>query len=304
MTIDVDKYRSRLQSISVLDNVLWKRSTLLSDAEEGYEETVARTFGGFLDLTNASNCFFLETVERINTECRPHVRTPLSEFYPLFVTRLVQNFRSLCGTQRLALSGYPLPAFTILRNTFDDAVLTSACLQSVSDFYSIEGITPGVKVDRKEVKKLKLKTDFEVRDKFIGRKSGLSASTIDELAKWDSLFDFEVHGARLSLTSTTGWLRGTQPLNILPVFNKQEFTMYMNRACEIGWMVHRLIPVIQPPSVPLADDWKNKWNVIDESYRQSVEALSAEHGKPIGNAISEFVSAKFPFNCNTEFPLR
>ena len=113
----------------------------------------------------------------------------------------------------------------------------------------------------------------------------------------------EVHGARLSFAGREGWLRGEESLRVVPNFNQKEFSMYMNRACEIGWMVHRFIPLIQPPDVPLATDWKSKWVVVDESYQQSVESLSTDLGKPIGNAIKELVLAKFPFTCDTGFPL-
>jgi hypothetical protein len=34
-----------------------------------------------------------------------------------------------------------------------------------------------------------------------GEKSGLSQATIDEMAHWDHMFDFEVHGGRLSLAA-------------------------------------------------------------------------------------------------------
>ena len=107
-----DEFRVKLRAISVHEGVEWGRAALLANAEQDFEESVEETLGGFLDLTNATNCFFLETVERINTECRPHVKIPLSEFYPLFMSRLVLNFNSLCGAQRLALNGYPLLSYT------------------------------------------------------------------------------------------------------------------------------------------------------------------------------------------------
>ena len=176
-------------------------------------------------------------------------------------------------------------------------------MQKVTDFYSIEGVTPGVAVEMKEVRRLRKRTEHGVWDKFLGSSSGLSASTIEELSKWDQLFDFEVHGGRLSFGGTLDWLHGRGALRVLPKFDPKVFSMYMNRACEIGWMIHRLIPLVQPPGIPLASDWKAKWRIIDKSYQLTVESLSTDLGKPIGNAIKEFVLAKFPFTCDMEFPL-
>ena len=58
-------------------------------------------------------------------------------------------------------------------------------------------------------------------------------------------------------------------------------------------MAHRLVPLVQPPSVPLSDTWRNNWRIIDESFEIIVDGLTKELGKKIGGAIVEFVKAKF-----------
>lgn len=296
-------YIERLRAISEHDGKPWGRIKTLTNAEHEHEEYFEGNFGGFWALTYASNCFFLETVERLNTESRPKVSAPLSEFYPMFFGRLVQGFRSLCGSQRLALVGYSLTAFTVLRNIFDDAVMTSACMQKITDFYSVEGVVPGVEVNLEGVKALRRKTEWQVRKCFVGPESGLSANTIEHLTSLDKIFDFEVHGARLSMAGMQGWLRGREPLPVVPKFDGKDASMYMNRAAEIGWMVHRLIPLAQPAVAPLAADWSDKWVVIDDSFRVMVESLTTDLGKGIGAAMCEFVNAKFPFNSKSIFPL-
>ncbi len=100
-----------------------------------------------------------------------------------------------------------------------------------------------------------------------------------------------------------GWMKGTEPLPVLPAYNQRSFAMFVNRYCEVAWMVHRLIPLVQPPSVPLPDSWKGKWRVLDDSFRVMVYSLTEQSGKAIGAAIVEMVTAKFPFNENMEFPL-
>jgi len=187
----------------------------------------------------------------------------------------------------------PYHGYTLLRNVFDNLVLTSAALQKITDFHSIEGIDPSKPFDPYSVRKLRKATEYAVRPKMTGDQSGLSKSTIDELVQWDALFDYETHGARLSMSHSVGWLNGTDPLPVLPTFNKPAFTMFMNRFCEVGWMAHRLVPLVQPPSVPLSDTWRNNWRIIDESFEIIVDGLTKELGKKIGGAIVEFVKAKF-----------
>jgi hypothetical protein len=302
MAANAAEFIQRLQAISEHDGVPYGRLRILVGQEDKHEQSTLQ-FRGHYALSDAFKCFFLETVTLFNTECRSKVATPLSEFYGLFVTHLTHNFRTLCGAERVALRGYPYQGYTLLRNAFDDLVLTSAALQKLTDFYSIEGIKPGKAVDPVEVRKLRKSTELAVRKKMAGSQSGLSQQTIVSFAGWDELFDYETHGSRLSLTHALGWLNSTAPLPVLPIFDETAFAIFMNRYCEIGWMAHRLIPAIQPPDAPLADQWKRKWLIIDASFETMVKSLTEECGKKIGVAIVEFVRTKFPFNEQSAFPL-
>lgn len=68
-------------------------------------------------------------------------------------------------------------------------------------------------------------------------------------------------------------------------------------------MVHRLVPALQPPGVPLPEAWMGKWLVLDDSFEITVNSLTQQLGKKIGAAIVELVKAKFPFNEQSAFPL-
>ncbi len=302
MAISPEDFVQRLGSISQYRGTAYGRLHLLFDEEEKHEQAILQ-YKGYVAISNAFKCFFLETVELINTHCRPNIKAPLSEFYLLFMPRLAHNFQTLCGAERVAIRGYPLHGYTLLRNTFDNAVLTSAAIQKLTDFYSIEGLEPGKPVDPNAVRKLRKNTESAVRLTMTGRDSGLSQAIIDELAKWDSLFEYETHGARLSLTQAHGWLKGTEPLPVLPKFSEQACSMFINRCCEVAWMTHRLVPMVQPAGVPLPDSWREKWKLIDESFEICVHSLTEQLGKKIGAAIVELVKTKFPFNDHSAFPL-
>jgi len=298
------EFRARLDAISEQDGVPYGRAFLLFIAEEEHAHVV-RKYQGYLALSGAFKCFLLETVELLNTEWRSNlkVKAPLCEFYGQFIVRLTHSFQSLCGAERLAIRGYPYDAYTLLRNIFDSVQLASAALQKVTDFHAIKGIEPEKPFEPSAALKLRKNTERAVRQWMSGDKSGLSQSTIHELARWDALFDHEVHGARLSLAEARGWLKGTELLPVLPAFKEQPFAMFMNRFCEIGWMTHRLVPLIQAPDAALPGSWRQKWRVLDECFEVSVDALTKLMGKKIGGAIVEFVKAKFPFNENSVFPL-
>lgn len=302
MALSPEEFVKRLEAISESDGIPYGRTHLLFDEEQKYKDAILQ-FKGYLALSDAFKCFFLETVGLINTHCRPKITAPLPEFFGIFVPRMAHSFQSLCGAERVATCGYPLHAYTLLRNTFDNLVLTSASLQKFTDFYSVEVVERGKPLDIAAMKKLRKNTEYEVRRKMTGSQSNLTQQTLNELEKWDMLFDWEIHGARLSLTGAQNWMKGVEPLPVLPRFNKMQFAMFMNRYCEVGWTTHRLIPALQPPGVSLSDAWKEKWRVLDDSFELTVKALTEEGGKPIGAAIVELVKAKFPFNEHSTFPL-
>ena len=113
MALSPEEFVKRLDAISENDGISYGRAHLLFDEEQKHREATLQ-YKGYLALSDAFKCFFLETVELVNTVCRPKVTTPLSEFYAVFVPRLAHSFQSLCGAERIAISGYPYHAYTLL----------------------------------------------------------------------------------------------------------------------------------------------------------------------------------------------
>jgi hypothetical protein len=302
MPVTVEEFMKRLEAISKYKGTAYARAHLVFYAEDAHVNEILQ-YQGYLALSDAFKCFFLETVELINAECRPKIKQQLSEHYAMFVPRISQSFRAICGAERLATRGYPYQAYTLLRNIFDNTVLTSAALQKLTDFYSIEGVNPYQQFNPIEVKKLRKNTEFATRKLMTGDQSGLAAATIAELDKWDAMFDLETHGARLSATHAMDWMKGQGGLPVLPMFDEAAFAMFMNRYSEVGWMLHRLVPLLQPPDVPLSAAWAEKWQILDESFEQTVHSLTVQLEKAIGAAVVEFVTSKFPFSAKSVFPL-
>jgi hypothetical protein len=302
MALSPRDFEQRLRDISKYQGIVYGRVFELMDAETEYG-TQCVQFKGYLALSDAFKSLGIETLGELLNEIRPLVKKPLSDSYAIFLPRLVHSFQTMCGAERVALRGYPLHGYTLLRNTFDNLVLTSAALQKHTDFYSIEGLEPGKPFDPNTFGTLRKKTEWKVREVMTGAKSGLSQKTIDKLRKWDALFDYETHGARLSLATAMGWMKGIEPLAVLPAFHKDNFALFMNRYCEVAWMAHRLVPAVQPPEVPFSSDWKKRWGIIDESFELLVHSLTAELGKDIGQVMVDLVKTKFPFTADAVFPL-
>jgi hypothetical protein len=113
MSISPEEFIKRLDAISEHKGVAYGRVHLLLDEEEEHNRHAASQYKGYVALLGAFKCFFLETVELVNTECRPKIELPLSWSYRLYVLRLVHSFKSLCGADRVAFLGYPYHGYTI-----------------------------------------------------------------------------------------------------------------------------------------------------------------------------------------------
>ena len=129
----------------------------------------------------------------------------------------------------------------------------------------------------------------------IGAQSGLSVEIRIELRKWEEWFHMEVHGSRVtSIFEDEAWMKGQELLPIQPRPNIDILTMYMNRFCEVCWMILRTLCLLQLTPQSFGQEWAEKWWVLDESFEVSVKELKKQ-GKRIGSAVIELVKSKFKF---------
>ena len=155
-------------------------------------------------------------------------------------------------------------------------------------------IKRALRIQRTEVEK-------EIFKLMSGTKSGLTLRTIEELRKWDDMFDNEIHGLTYSSLEAMDWLMGAGGLPILPTHSDDGTTMYVNRYAEVSWMLHRLMPLLQLPQHSLSTAWAEKWQALDNSFLQFSKGMEGI-GKPIGPAIIEFVTTKFPYDASSRYP--
>ena len=135
----------------------------------------------------------------------------------------------------------------------------------------------------------------------IRRQSGFPEEYLDELARWEGFFNEEVHGARLTLFLEEGpAMKGEDTASVAPKPRPEPCFMFMNRFCEVCWMLHRTLPILQLRRRPFGKAWAWKWSVLDDSFRVMEKAL-ADKGKRIAGVIIDVMNAKFPFGPQTVF---
>lgn len=303
MKITKDNFEILLSEISEHNGRSYGRAFAIFDAQDSHGLKCSSEFKGFFALSDAFKCFFLESIELLNILYLSKPKAPISSNYILFLPRIIISFRSLCGAEHIAVKGYPLDSLTLLRNIFDNLILTSAALQKIISFEEIDALNEEDQRDQKRIKNKRITVERRVRKIMTGNESGLTESTLIELSKLNDFFDLEVHGSRLSLNFAHPWMTGESPLPFIPKYSETAFAMFMNRFWEVAWMLHRLTPYLQPINSLFGNKWGHKWEVLDSSFGKFSEALTAQAKKKIGIALVEFVNTKFPFKNSSFFPL-
>jgi len=127
--------------------------------------------------------------------------------------------------------------------------------------------------------------------------SGLDMSVREELRAWEDLFNMEVHAALGSLAlEGVSWMIGHNDSPLLHSrFSEKPMLAFTNRACEVGWMILRVLPLLQVTPGQFDADWAETWKTLDDSFRFMSLGLAAEE-RPIGEAIVKLLEQKFDFS--------
>jgi hypothetical protein len=141
------------------------------------------------------------------------------------------------------------------------------------------------------------KTDNNrITQEFTGKSSGLSKEAQDDLKLWESMFNIEVHNATLTWTQDMQSLhdRKEQP-KFGPSRTEDGYVIYQNRSAELGWMLVRLLPFIQPYESALGTEWITKRKALDDAFHCLSEDLSVVVKRRIGASFIELMDKKFNF---------
>lgn len=274
----------------------------VADAESAFRASAA-AFKGYGAICDSFRCIFIDSVLALNQETSAN-DPQVSKDFLWVLLRITDSFHWLSAAERQAFDGYPFPALSQLRNIFDSSVVTAAAAQKIVTSAEADGLGPDPsEQDPALVRKRRKQAERRVEDAMLGALSGLSAETRTELAKINDLFDLETHGHRLTATRSHEWLLGKGPLRVLPHFTEFQFGAFLCRHIETMWMIHRLLPLLRLPSLASNAHFKSHWDALDGQFHRSSLGLAEQVGKPIGLAIIEFVTTKFPFSADSRLPL-
>lgn len=251
--------------------------------------------------------FFAQTLIQAVTLRQRHGWPQQLQWYTISILSFITQFRSLRAAEILSMKGYPLDGYALQRNMMEQALFIGAVANGVTSFQALLG-TKGIDSSKKwneddmqSIFKNRLNEERRVTSEMIGDKSGLDPRHVEELTKWERMFNYQVHGARFThYREAAKWIIEKGEPSIGPRIDDEASAMYMNRASEIGWMILRGLPYLQLDDMPFDHEWRTKWGVLDDSFRFSVEGLG-NIGKKIAHAFITMIDAKFATSPATRY---
>jgi hypothetical protein len=267
--------------------------------EEMVGQLFVHKFHGHRLLTDAFLDFFAETLQ---TQLAFHSQYgwPGNEpNYALTLLMYLTMFRTVRATEVLSVNGYPLQGYALQRSIKDQVFILCAIANNMIGFNEMFG-WQGLTLDAtrtEENRKMaanRMKTEHKIRSVIIGNESGLSEETKDELLNWDLLFNVETHRGLFTLFDALGdALKGKLDV-VGPSPEEKNDAMFINRSNELNWMILRLIPCMRRKELVWSDEWRKKWDLLEESFRMMNEGF-ADLGKKIPLGHLELIETKFKF---------
>jgi hypothetical protein len=260
---------------------------------------------GYVLLSNSFQGFFYDTLAACHQAYADPQGLSRAPYQPTYFLSCLTLFRSCRAAENLLYQGYPLEAFSLLRDMSERALLLSGWTRGLTNFKALNA-TRVLSEEGNEDRENRLRKEWEKEERrviglLIGRDSGLPPEVVKWLARWRAMFHMQVHGSRMTAATEFGkWLMGKSQLSIGPIPSDDSVTMYINSAPEVHWMILRLLPFLQLSPGAFGSSWASRWTVLNESfdfYQAGFEAL----GKPVGTAVRRLIENKFELTPNDTY---
>ncbi len=292
-----EEWHSQLAATFTVSGLIGGRLVEVQKREQDIGVHLASTYRGQNALLDAFQSYYVETLNLIIDGVSRNGWPINLASYSLTVACFLSLFRRFRSCEILFYNGYPLDGYSLFRDIKDRAVMLAGVVLNMTTLPKALGVAAPVG-DRAEWHRqrtrLRRAEEHRISKRILGSESGLSDATVSQLRHWDALFHSEVHGGTLSLTNEIEFLSKGM-LNLPgPSQHRLAFTVYMNRSAELGWLILRLLPYLQPTASAFGSEWQRKYEVLDESFRHMVGGLVAL-GKEIGPAFIALVDGKFAF---------
>lgn len=250
-------------------------------------------FSGYMCLMDAFLAFYLETLERLTSR----ESSKWTKIKAVITGIHVATFWRFRASYLIFWDGYFIDAVSLLRGIFENILQIVALklgLISIDEVFGKLKLEESETLTDEEIYKRILKytkeSDRKVRNKLIGKGSGLSLTAIEDLNIFERLLHSSVHKSKFNIVRYCWrWIRGEHPLPLYPIYDEDHATIYINLSMFIGWMLSKTFPLLQINDKEFSDEWHKKYQILDKSFKEAI----AEFPKRLGRSVEELVTKKF-----------
>lgn len=300
-TVNVAEWQQQLNQTFLSDSASHEALLWVLGAEAEHEQDALANISGHFSLLHSLQAFLLKTVSLTGTHRNsPHLKGRLS--YSPFLFDFVMCFRTIRACENVMLRGYPFHGYMLLRGIKEQVLFLAAIGQRMTSLTALSGLRPNMTADEVQAEAhliLKRKSAEEKRVLHaVLRQATDLASHREALMRWERGFNMEVHGQLYSGSHLfLKWIKGGE-LPLTPKYDIDFGSIYLNRLGDIGWMLMRLFPLLQPAPAAFGSMWASRWAVLDDSFRRYNDGLKSI-GKPglseIADGVEALVDKRFAF---------
>lgn len=299
--MDVAEWQKRLEQNFTVNGYVGGNLFQVFEQEKACRHFCAINFHGQNVLIESFLSFFMESLTKASRWIASNGWLPDCPGYPYIYVYYLVMFRRFRACEILLFHGYPFDGYALLRGLKDQAIVLAGIAHNLTTLTKTWGAREGQEFTEEslyEITNLRKKEDRRIWSLLLRKESGLPQEVITELSMWERMFHEEVHGSKFSLgADVMRWFRGQGEPSIgptTPALTNPSLSNYMNRAAEIGWLVVRLLPYLQPIESAFGEEWQRKYIILDDSFRFMEQSLCKEC-KELGEAFIKFVDDKFSF---------
>lgn len=299
MAQDVGEWQKKIvDTFSDPSGMVGPRLAELMRHEQHLSERYVHKFAGYVRIMDAFFDFYIQTFQ---LACQ-RAKDQWSENLPLLTALHVGNLWRFRASYMVFWNGYYVEGQSLLRAVYENALHLCTFhkgLITVNELSGLEigGGQAGAPADKEELyrrmNERSRETEAKVRKAIVGESSGLDAKTIEDLTILLRVLHIAVHKSKMNLVlHYSEWVQGEKPLPIYPEYSEEWPSGYMNVSQFMAWTVVRSLPYLQATRAEFGEEWKHRYEVLDEGFAVANEGLR-ELGKSLGNSIAAFMAKHF-----------
>ena len=289
---EIGKWQERLEStFRGPTGIVGERVLHLCQVEELHRCQIIKKTRGFTTLMDSFMDFAAMTVE----EASSHGHT-LNVCNFAFNCVAVQRLR--VGL-KLFYDGYYFDAATHLRTVYEISLYLAAVLRGHFGFDEL--LSPKKPIDyentpEKEVLGIHLqhrrKVDRQVRQRMLGKESGLSEQDRDAVEQMFNVLHHHIHyGLSSVFVYVKQMLRNSLPPSLFPKLDIERGSIFCNTIVCASWGVLRVLPWLSLPKV-YTRQWQERYGVLNDSFDFYIRGWD----KPAGPAFVNLMRLQFTFD--------